>query len=582
MKKLKSLDGKHVYSIKRDIEELYLANKDNYKSEIDNLITGLEDLKFNSFIIIFGLDTGEYLNELEKNICDKNRVIIFEPNKDIYEENKLINIVHNQIKLVLFEENTVKKVLSSIITPLNFDNLYVHFFGNYEDVYSEEAKLLTEVIDKLYIDALSFISLSNRFKEFFVRNLVWNLEAINNSTAIDKIEGAFKDIPAIIVSAGPSLEENIVSLCNNRKALDNYLIIAGSRTLKALINNGITPDLIVTIDPVDENYDMMSDDLESDIPLAFYEYSNRKIVSNYKGEKIYLSSVLKRVVGDLNSLKTIYLGGSVAHTAVDVARLLGCNPIVLAGQDLAFTNDKHHAKEATFDFDKEINPLNCKAVEDVNGKYILTDDTLNGFRETLEEYIKDDKEKNNIEYINVSYGAKIKGTIHKELDDILKVKLENNKPEFKSLCVKGMKIDRDGIIKEINEFIKDNIKEAQYGKDKCEKIKGCSEEKSLLNIEDDDEDFIQFLECFKKIMYFESSKKNIYIGGYFNNFTSNIKREKFRMDVKDYDRLTSNMKYQGSCLFDYFVEMEKMLKAVEKIIDEEVANLKNNHKLNYK
>ena len=190
--------------------------------------------------------------------------------------------------------------------------------------------------------------LSNRFGEVFIRNLIWNLDIINKSTSIDKIKGKYKDVPAIIVSAGPSLEENIKAMVRNKEALKNYLVVAGSRTLKALIENGIKPDIIVTIDPVDENYEMISEYINSDIPLAFYEYSNRKILSEYKGEKIYLSSILSKVVGELNTLKSIYLGGSVAHTAVDVARTLACNPIIFAGQDLAYTYEKHHAKEATF------------------------------------------------------------------------------------------------------------------------------------------------------------------------------------------------------------------------------------------
>ncbi|MBU3105430.1 motility associated factor glycosyltransferase family protein [Clostridium gasigenes] len=579
MKKCKTLDGKYVYKIKKNSEEYFLANKENYKEDIDNLIKELDGLKFNSLIIIFGIDTAEYLNELKKNICEQNRVIIYEPNKDVFEENKVINLTHNKIKLILFEKEKVKEQLSLFINPLNFDNLYLQFFGNYEEIYKEEAEVLTQALDYLFVDSLSFMVLSNRFGEVFIRNLIWNLDIINKSTSIDKIKGKYKDVPAIIVSAGPSLEENIKSMVRNKEALKNYLVVAGSRTLKALIENGINPNLIVTIDPVDENYEMISEYINSDIPLAFYEYSNRKILSEYKGEKIYLSSILSKVVEELNTLKSIYLGGSVAHTAVDVARTLACNPIIFAGQDLAYTNEKHHAKEATFNLDKSINYEATELVKDVNGNEVKTNATLNSFRETLQDYIKGDKRINEVEYINVSNGAMIEGTIHMDFDDLFKTNIFNaNKYNFKPIY--NMKINRDEIINDITEFISFYIEEAKYGIEKCTLLQECHENKSLVDIDNEDKDFIEFMECFSKIINFENSKKSIFLGGYFNNFTSNIKRERFRMDVKDYERLTSNMKYQSKCLLGYFKDMKKMLEDVQKIVKEEVANFNKYHSIN--
>lgn len=578
MKKCKTLDGRSVYKVKKNNQEFFLANRLKYNEDIDNLISELEDLKFNSHIIIFGLDTGEYIDEIKKHICEQNLVIIYEPNKDIFEENSYINLLNKKIKLVLFEADKVKDQLASFINPINFDNLYVQFFGNYESVYKEEADILTDALDKLFIDALSFACLSNKFREIFIRNLIWNLDIINKSTSIDEIKGKYENVPAIIVSAGPSLEENIKTMVTNKEILNKYFIVAGSRTLKALLKNGITPDIIVTIDPVDENYEMMIDYLDSEIPIAYYEYSNRKILSEYKGEKIYLSAILTKVVEELNTLKPIYLGGSVAHTAIDVARSLSCNPIILVGQDLAYTNNKHHAKDAIFDLDNKINYSTNLYVEDVFGNDILTNDTLNNFRETLEEYIKKDKKDNEVEYINVSKGARIEGTTYKELEGVLKLdKLGLEKDIFKP--VHNFKINRNEIIDEISEFLKLYIEEAKYGIEKCEILQECDENKSLVNIDDNDIDFKEFITCYKKIANFENSIKSIYIGGYFNNFTANIKREKFRMLAKDYSKLTSNMKYQSKCLLSYFKDMKKMLEEVEVIVNEEVANFNDYHNI---
>ena len=60
-------------------------------------------------------------------------------------------------------------------------------------------------------------------------------------------------------------------------------------------------------------------------------------------------------------------------------------------------------------------------MKDVNGNEVKTNSTLNSFRETLQDYIKGDKRINEVEYINVSNGAIIEGTIHMDFDDLLKL-----------------------------------------------------------------------------------------------------------------------------------------------------------------
>jgi hypothetical protein len=127
MKKIKSLDGYNLYKIKIDGTIHCLADNIHYKKDIDKLINNLDDMKFDSFIILFGLDTGEYLKELEPLLCDRNRVIIFEPNKEVFNKNKNITLNKN-ISIILFDEDAINSILSSVINGDNFDNLYVHAF----------------------------------------------------------------------------------------------------------------------------------------------------------------------------------------------------------------------------------------------------------------------------------------------------------------------------------------------------------------------------------------------------------------------------------------------------------------------
>ncbi|NHL29574.1 motility associated factor glycosyltransferase family protein, partial [Clostridium botulinum] len=393
MKKVKSLDGYYLYQIQKDDVEYYLANDIDYKKDIKSLIDNLDDLKFDSLIIIFGLDTGEYLKELEDTVCSNNKVIIFEPNEDIFNKNK-DTILSKNMSIVLFDEETIASIIASIIGGDNFDNLYVHAFGNYEKIYKDEYKKLIEIIDAKYYSVSGNITLAYRCKESFMRNSLQNLKVIKESSPLNSYIECNKNVPAIIVSAGPSLDKNIKDMVKNKDRLEKCFVIASNRTFTTLIKNGIKPDLVVSIDPSDVMYEMMKESLNEDAPLLYYEYSNRYLVNEYKGEKIYISNIFSRIIEEMHKFGGLSQGGSVAHTCLAMATLLGCNPIILVGQDLAYTYNKHHSDKATFNsVDKVINSNWAnEIVDDVYGKKVRTTTTLKVFKNSMEHHIKQYKD----------------------------------------------------------------------------------------------------------------------------------------------------------------------------------------------
>lgn len=98
----------------------------------------------------------------------------------------------------------------------------------------------------------------------------------------------------------------------------------------------------------------------------------------------------------------------MAVVAIDLAIKSGAEKIILAGQDLAYLNNRTHVtvfeevygKDDVFADDKSIK------VEDVFGNYISTNKGYLLFKESIENLI----EKNNkVKFYNCSLGAKIKG-----------------------------------------------------------------------------------------------------------------------------------------------------------------------------
>ncbi|MFL0165507.1 motility associated factor glycosyltransferase family protein [Candidatus Clostridium helianthi] len=569
MQKVKTLDGYHVFSIEKDDNNCYLADKENYKKEIENLLSSVNDIKFDSLILIFGIDTGEYLDSVHDVLCEKNKVLIFEPNKDIFNYNKE-KINKDNIHLIFYDKDNIKANLYKEINSTNFNNLYVHAFGNYAEVYKYDYEIFIENLDDAYYTACSSISVANRFKDIFIKNFIANLKALKNSTPLNSYEDINKGIPAIVVSAGPSLDKNIADMVTHKKELERYFIIAGSRTLKALIKNNIKPDMIVSIDPVDDNYDMMKDYLKENSPLAFYEYSNRYLVRDYEGEKIYLSTFLSNTIQELNNLKGTFLGGSVAHTCIDIANIMGCSPIILVGQDLAFTYDKHHSESAIFESDDTKNYEASLKVENIFGEKIRTNITLNQFRLKMEEYIDFYKTHKQVEFINVSYGAEIKGAPHKELCDVFKT-YTNNNVNKKCIVDKSIQVDAETVVSDVIKYLEEYIDKTNNGEALCNSLLTNELDKSLVDIDENDEDFQKFLDVMDIVNDFESSTERYYLGGYYNKFLFDVKEEIFNMHAVDYESLTSNLKYQSKCFLSYFLKMKGLLEKVKSLALETFA-----------
>lgn len=564
MQKIRTLDGHYVYNIKKENKAYYLADNTNYEKDIDELLDISDDIRYDSLIIIFGFDTGEYLTRLSQILCPKNKVLIFEPNSEIFDENKS-KINNDNIKLVLYNKTNVRAILYGAINSENFNNLYVHAFGNYDEIYKEEYNNFIKNLDCVYYTASSSINVAHRFKEEFIKNLICNLRAINSASIFNPYENVNKGVPAIIISAGPSLDRNLAELIKYKSKIEKYFIITGSRTLDAVMKKGIKPDMVVSVDPVNDNYDMMKNYLEEDIILAFYEYSNRYLVRNYKGEKLYLPSVLSNIIPELHDARRVFTAGSVAHNCIDIAKVMGCSPIILLGQDFAFTYGKHHSDLAVIDTDKEKNYETSFSVEDIYGNEVKTNATLNMFRIKLQEYIYLCQKVSNVEFINASYGAAIDGAPHKELSEILKkYKFNNEKINF--VPNRHAKIDEESVIHDILGYIDVCILKAQKGNSLCTDILSGKVNKSLVDIDDDDGDLKKFLCIMEIVNEFENSPRRFYLGGYYNEFQFEIKEKKFNMPAKEYASLTSDLKYQSECFLEYFKEMEDFLVKIREVI----------------
>jgi len=272
----------------------------------------------------------------------------------------------------------------------------------HRDYYAEVEQRLARQIREAQVVQNTQAALSRSFYQ----NLLTNLPVIETAPGIDDCRNRFCGVPAIVVSAGPSLDKNLPLL---QGANQRALILAVATAIKPLAAAGIVPDFVVAIDPNDISIAAFEAGPPSEFThLVFHPCIPPEIVQRFPGRRVvsgaelFLWEFVSQGLENKGSLGKSY---SVAHTALKFANHLGCSPVVLVGQDLAFAGPRshcsgsHHADGHYRDIGptqtaRQIDQFRRRAsapalhmAEDVFGNRVATNLALDTFRKLFAEEI---------------------------------------------------------------------------------------------------------------------------------------------------------------------------------------------------
>jgi len=178
-----------------------------------------------------------------------------------------------------------------------------------------------------------------------------NGRRIAESVDFGRLLGAFKGKPAVVAAAGPSLDKQLPLL---KACRDRVVVIAIGQTLKALRAAGIEPDLVHVLESKDVSQQLTGAGdtrdlcvaLTPDAHPAIFDVPTRATFVATTGSSP-MGTWIAKAAGESRFTMG---GGTVAQGAVGLAVMLGCNPILLIGQDLAFTDGRAYAKGSAYDF----------------------------------------------------------------------------------------------------------------------------------------------------------------------------------------------------------------------------------------
>lgn len=182
------------------------------------------------------------------------------------------------------------------------------------------------------------------------RNIANNLPAYVATPTLDILRKRFTGLPAILVAAGPSMAKNVDQL---RSIGDSAIIIAAQTTLRPLLERGIRPHFVTSLDYSELSRQFFDGlDIPDDVVLVAEPKAAWPVVDTFRGDKPAgarklilldnpfahrcLSEPLARRAG-------LEAGATVMHLAFYLAEWMGCDPIIFIGQDLAFTGHCYYS-----------------------------------------------------------------------------------------------------------------------------------------------------------------------------------------------------------------------------------------------
>lgn len=231
---------------------------------------------------------------------------------------------------------------------------------------------------------------------------------------------AFKGTPVVIVGAGPSLDKDIEAI---RSLQGKALIFAVDAAVKKLRDSGIEIDAITTIERTEEPliFYQTIDHFDKEVFLGpnvivkeILQKFSRRMFSGRLGDGVFMS--INKYIGNDN----IDVGLTVANVLMAYATLLGCNPIILSGVDLAYLGGKTHTSELADSLPEDLQSAyreNVTKIMGVNGDMLDTYEYFAYTKVWLEKHINLHREAR---YINATRGgAFIIGAEHMHLEAVV-------------------------------------------------------------------------------------------------------------------------------------------------------------------
>lgn len=308
------------------------------------------DFEQKACVVIMGFGLGYHVEQAARRVGEHGLILVYEPDPAVLRSvlehidwHELLRSKH----IVICDDQTDRSQLTHCFEHFNAIvgqgmAVVTHPPSRVEhgEAFRRFGDMVTETL--AYCRTTLVTTLVN--SSLTVENILGNLGAYAGGNGINDLVGAAQGSVGICVGAGPSLAKN-VDLLADPEIRRKVILIAAQTALRPLLDYDIRPDFITALDysSVSRRYYESLPDV-SDITLIAESKAHPVIVDSYPGPVRLPGSELNNLMLGEHALPqaTLPSGGTVAHLSFYLAQRLGCDPIILIGQDLGFSDGLYY------------------------------------------------------------------------------------------------------------------------------------------------------------------------------------------------------------------------------------------------
>ncbi len=310
--------------------------------------------------------------------------------------------------LAIEEQRWLSDIRVTLHLPQEFPEIQLPFIVNpAELLLAEESSFILR--DRLELELnSSYIQQQHRAENSISQQkIAANYKFLEQDRDISTLNTFnWQEKTVFIAAAGPTLEDHFNWLAENRPAL-----IAVDAAVSSLVENGIIPDIVISIDAYSSR--LFNDKALTKLnhtPLVYFPGVDSELLERWQGNRYYSRSATPMYAHLPAQFKktSLFSAGSVLHPAIDLAVTLKAQEIILMGADFSFVKGKSHANPEKSDKSKIALERANHFIINGLGEKVPTIQNFKGYLRDLERYI----EKNpQVLFFNASEkGAKIMGT----------------------------------------------------------------------------------------------------------------------------------------------------------------------------
>src|SRR5690554_2040300 len=437
---IKAKSGASTLTVNQGDKTVYIHSKYDPVQEAERLVAQFREAAKYRHIFFYGVGLGYHIEAFVKKYPDLP-LTIYEPHPAVFS----LYLTHRSLRTLppkslknIHLETDLQESVRFLVEFANFSTGEVLFIPlpSYERIFPRQYHSFTNVFQEILSGKRISLRTNFAYEKRWVINSLKNFPAVlNTPNIIHEKKQYFEEKPALLAAAGPSLEEEMENIRYIKENGLAYVFSVGS-AVNALLAQGIYPDAACAYDPSPLSIRVFKRIIEQKIdafPLVFGSSLAYDVLENYPGPKLHMitsqdsAASFYLSIDKKDNLEVVRDAASIATVTLQLLHKLGCNPVILAGQNLAYKEKQRYAGGIKYEnisthlSEKEFN--DTYLVEDVFGGKVSTRIHLDKIRKEIECFIARYTDR---EYINTTKGgAKINGTEYIPLKDVIAKRLSS-------------------------------------------------------------------------------------------------------------------------------------------------------------